>query len=196
MPVWGRSRDPLQLEVEAELARLGTVPDPDAVFPIVVDKVDSRSGVARVELNGRVWNYGSFRWRGEVQEVLEALRGLPDGAGPPRVWSALSPNAPELRLWKELDRLGVTERRISESPGSYHCVGLYWNGAADVLLSDEALPQYMDGGNQVARITKRPEKFWRGTLAEALDRIEPLPDDCGLETFWTQFPDTEQPQPS
>jgi hypothetical protein len=34
MPIWSRSKDLLQLQIEAELSRLRTVPRPDDLYPI------------------------------------------------------------------------------------------------------------------------------------------------------------------
>lgn len=196
MPIWNRSKDPLQLQMEAELTRLGTVPDPDDHYPIEVHRVRSHSGSATAELRGRGWNYLPFRWQGDAQEALEIFRRLPDNAGPIQVWSALNPTFREVRLWKELDRIGVTERKISESASADRCVGFDIPEKGSVRLTDDELPRYMDMGKNVARITGGTAKVWTGTVEDALTRIEPLADDCGLNTFWLQFPDTEKPDSS
>ena len=159
----------------------------------------SRTGESGVSAGSAVWRREDGRpttigWKGDLPAALEALRGLPNGAGPAKLWAALAPDQPLIRLWAELYRLGVSER-LMLSGGDGRCVDLQSAGEEDVHLTD--LVGAVDsteldvGGGLVAQVGGTVEQVWTGAVTDALARIATLPDNAGTDAFWSAFPDTE-----
>jgi hypothetical protein len=194
-PLFNRSSiaDSLKRDLAAELARVGTVADPDDTYPVALGKVRSRSGSTTTQIFGRVWNYESLRWEGDAQSALDVLRSLPDNAGPAQLWFAFYPTVPECRLWKELDRVGVSQRLMLQSPDGNRCVGFDYRDDQLLYLTDKVgRPTEFDAGHgRVAILDGTVEQVWSGTFDDALNRIGALPDNVGAAAFWERFPDVE-----
>jgi hypothetical protein len=198
--LWKRAAkdDPQREGLEAELGRVG-VSASDPWFPVRISKFRVRSEVTEVSLSGQMWRREdgqptTIGWDDNLPATLQVLASLPDDAGPASLWAALAPDAPALRLWAELDRLGVSER-LMRSRGGSRCVDLQSAGQGAVYLTDlagAAESTEVDlGRGRVAQVGGTVEHVWNGSVNDALARLAPLPSEAGIDAFWAAFPDAE-----
>lgn len=152
----------LRRPLRAEFRRIG-IPDQNEIRISVYDPDDppvsiTLEDVARPSESG-------YEWYGKVDDALERLRTVRDGAGREVLWAAFPDRTrPHRVVGAELERIGpaVTYRMQAT------------NG---VVLLD---PLY-----------RRDERQWewRGDVSEALRRLRDLPADADRADVWSAFPE-------
>ncbi len=119
-------------------------------------------------------------WSGDPVKALALLAGLPSGAGVEQFRSSFQLEEPARQLADELDRLAISEKRTSgvwvqathqpSSTGKTWHVRFRGRGGSRAATEEEF------------QLTEKHAGI--PSLAQALELLRQMPDDCGPASFW------------